>query len=41
MSRLGIGSTGTLRSWVRQDQIDSGTRPGMTTEESTQVKALK
>lgn len=40
-SKLGIGSTETLRSWVRQDQIDGGTRPGTTTEESAQVKALK
>lgn len=37
-SKLGIGSTETLRSWVRQDQVDGGTRPGTTTEESAQVK---
>ncbi|WP_258564376.1 transposase [Streptomyces himalayensis] len=40
-SKLGIGTTETVRKWVRQDQIDSGTRPGTTTEESAQVKALK
>ncbi|WAL70317.1 IS3 family transposase [Kitasatospora sp. YST-16] len=39
--KLGIGSTETLRKWVRQDQVDSGQRPGTTTEESAQVKALK
>jgi transposase len=39
--RLGIGSTETLRKWVRQDQVDTGTRPGTTTEESAQLKALK
>jgi transposase len=39
--RLGIGSTETLRKWVRQDQVDSGQRPGTTSEESAQVKALK
>ncbi|MFE5828484.1 transposase [Streptomyces erythrochromogenes] len=39
--RLGIGSTETLGKWVRQDQIDSGTRPGVTSEESAQVKAVK
>ncbi|MCY0932148.1 IS3 family transposase [Streptomyces sp. H27-H1] len=39
--KLGIGSTETLRKWVRQDQVDSGARPGMTTEESAQLKALK
>jgi transposase len=40
-TKLGIGTTETLRAWVRRDQIDSGTRPGTTTEESAQVKALK
>lgn len=39
--KLGIGSAETLRKWVRQAQIDAGQRPGTTTEESEQVKALK
>jgi transposase len=39
--KLGIGSTETLRKWVRQHQIDSGQRPDVTTEESAQVKAMK
>ncbi|MFF1355179.1 transposase [Streptomyces sp. NPDC058297] len=39
--KLGIGTTGTLRKWVRQDQIDAGARPGTTTEESAQAKAMK
>ncbi|WP_407835155.1 IS3 family transposase [Streptomyces sp. DSM 116496] len=39
--KLGIGSTETLRKWVRQDQVDSGARPGVTSEESAQVKAMK
>ncbi|MCY0947086.1 IS3 family transposase [Streptomyces antarcticus] len=39
--KLGIGSTETLRKWVRQDQVDSGARPGTSTEESGQMKALK
>src|SRR5687767_14464132 len=39
--KLGIGPTETLRKWVRQGQIDSGQRPGSTTEESAQIKALK
>ncbi|MFF7603567.1 transposase domain-containing protein, partial [Streptomyces mirabilis] len=38
---LGIGTTETLRKWVRQDQIDVGTRPGTTTEESAELKRLK
>ena len=39
--KLDIGSTETLRKWVRQDQVDSGKRPGTTTEESAQIKAMK
>ncbi|MFF4583705.1 transposase [Streptomyces sp. NPDC001373] len=39
--KLGIGLTETLRKWVRQDQVDSRVRPGTTTEESAQVKAMK
>jgi transposase len=39
--KLGIGSPETLRKWVRRAQIDAGQRPGLTTEESEQIKALK
>ncbi|MFS8204702.1 IS3 family transposase [Streptomyces sp. CWNU-52B] len=39
--KLGIGSRETLRNWVKQQEIDAGTRPGTTTEESAQLKALK
>ncbi|MET8183274.1 transposase [Streptomyces sp. NPDC005336] len=39
--KLGIGSRETLRNWVKQYEIDAGTRPGTTTEESAQLKALK
>ena len=39
--KLGIGSTETLRKWVRQNQVDAGQRPGTTTEESAQLRALK
>jgi transposase len=41
MTKLGIGSRETLRKWVRQDQIDAGQRPGTTTVESAQIKAMK
>ena len=40
-SKLGIGTTETLRKWVRQDQIDAGTRPGTTSEESAELKGVK
>jgi transposase len=39
--KLGIGSPETLRKWVRRAEIDSGQRPGITTEESEQIKALR
>ncbi|MFF8196712.1 IS3 family transposase [Streptomyces bobili] len=39
--KLSIGTTETLCKWVRQDQIDAGTRPGTTSEESTELKRLK
>ncbi|BBJ45136.1 hypothetical protein SSPO_078540 [Streptomyces antimycoticus] len=39
--QLGIGSRETLRNWVKQHGMDAGTRPGATTEESAQLKALK
>jgi len=37
----GIGTAETLRQWVRQAEVDAGTRPGMTTEEPTVIKQLK
>ncbi|MET8008497.1 IS3 family transposase [Streptomyces sp. NPDC005271] len=39
--KLDICSRETLRNWVKQQEIDAGTRPGTTTEESAQLKALK
>ena len=39
--KLGIGSPETLRKWVRRAEIDTGARPGVTSAESDQVKALK
>ncbi len=40
-ARLSIGSAETLRKWVRRAEVDAGTRPGITTGENEQVKALK
>ena len=39
--KLGIGSPESLRKWIRRAEIDSGRRPGVTTAESEQIKALK
>lgn len=38
---LGIGSPEQLRKWVCQAEIDQGSRPGMTTSESAELKRLK
>ena len=38
---LGIGTTETLRKWCRQGEVDAGTRPGTTSEESAEVKRLR
>lgn len=38
---LGVGCAETVRKWVRQRQVDVGTRPGMTTEESAELKRIK
>ena len=38
---LGIGTAETVRKWCRQAEVDGGARPGVTSEESAEVKRLK
>jgi transposase len=40
-ARLGIGSTETLRKWVRRAEVDGGTRPGKTSSELAEIRDLK
>jgi transposase len=39
--QLGITSPETLRRWVRQAEVDAGTRPGKSTEELAEIRELK
>jgi transposase len=38
---IGVGAAETVRKWVRQAQVDAGSRKGATTEESAELTRLK
>jgi transposase len=40
-AKLGIGSTETLRNWVRRAEVDGGQRPGVTSDERQRLAELE
>src|SRR4051812_48686235 len=38
--QVGVGSE-SVRRWVRQDEVDRGQRPGVTSEENEDIKRLR
>lgn len=39
--KLGIGTAETVRKWVRAAEVDAGTRPGVTSQESAELRKLR
>ena len=39
--KLGIGSSETLRKWIRRAEVEAAQRPGQTREESAEVRRLR
>jgi transposase len=40
-AKLGVGCAETVRKWVRQAQVDTGGCPGVSSQESAEVRKLR
>lgn len=40
-NKLGITTPETVRKWVRRSEVDGGQRPGVTSQESAEIKRLR
>lgn len=40
-AKLGIGSTETLRKWVRRAEVDAGERLGVSSQDAAEIRKLR